>query len=82
MGRTYCGACGAVVRENHSYCRKCGARIVRASPPPPENKEPPPVVHVHERKEGLFLQSMNIGCGGCIIIVAIFIIIIAMGMGG
>lgn len=73
----YCPNCGAESTQDVKFCSSCG-HALSAPPPAPE---PPSGPVVMRRKENPVTQGMKLGttgCVGCLTMVVLFIIVVAL----
>jgi uncharacterized membrane protein YvbJ len=75
----YCPSCGAKLVPNAKFCPSCGQAL--SAPPPASEREPSRGPVVTSRKENPVTQGMKLGttgCVGCLTMVVLFIIVVAL----
>ena len=82
IGTKQCPFCAETIKQQAMVCRYCGYNLQTGQPSTasaPQVIPPSPNVVVKERGEGLFLQTMNLGCLIVIIIIVFLIIAFVRG---
>ncbi len=75
MGLITCKDCGRKVSDQAAACPQCGRPMNAA----PVVVTPPRVEKLVEVKEGLFLQSLNAGCGCLLAVIALIFFLAFFG---
>lgn len=77
MALVHCPECGNTVSDKAEYCPHCGNPLQKSNVIPPAYLDEE---KIHGKNEGCFMQTLNLGCVGTVVLVLVVVIIFLIAL--